>query len=64
MAKSSETSPNEIISCDICLKEVPLSEAVIPEAEDYVAHFCGMECYSVWKQRSERSGKQGEKSKK
>lgn len=45
----------EHISCDICHKEIPLSEAKTFEAEDYVAHFCGLDCYSAWKQRSETS---------
>lgn len=33
------------IACEICLKEVPLSEAENPEAEDYVAHFWGLACF-------------------
>lgn len=43
----------EIISCDICHKEVPLSEAMVPEATDYVAHFFGRECYMEWRQQVE-----------
>ena len=43
----------EQIACDICLKEIPLSEANRFEAQDYVAHFCGLDCYSEWKQRSD-----------
>jgi hypothetical protein len=39
----------ELVTCDICLKEVPKSEATAPEATDYVAHFCGLECYDKWK---------------
>ena len=42
-----------LIACEICLKEVPLSEATTPEAMDYVAHFCGLECYVLWQQGSE-----------
>jgi len=64
MAKPSDTSANEKISCDVCRKEVPLSEAVVPEAEDYFAHFCGMECYTEWKQQSELAKQQGGKAKK
>ena len=45
---------DEKIPCDVCQKEVPLSEAMIPEAADYVAHFCGLECYAQWKQNSEQ----------
>jgi hypothetical protein len=33
----------------MCLKEVPLSEAAIPEAADYFVHFCGLECFEKWK---------------
>ncbi len=43
----------EQIPCEVCHKEVPLSEANQFEAQDYVAHFCGLECYSEWKRRSE-----------
>lgn len=45
--------PAELVSCEVCHKEIPLSEADHFEAQDYVAHFCGLECYSVWKLRSE-----------
>lgn len=41
----------ERVACEICLKEVPLSEAVVPEAKDYVVHFCGLDCYQKWKDR-------------
>lgn len=41
-----------LIACEICRKEVPLSEAKVPEATDYVAHFCGLECYAVWQKDS------------
>ena len=36
------------MSCAACGCEVPLSEAVVPEATDYVAYFCGLECYDRW----------------
>ena len=50
-------TPSEVekVPCDICRKEVPLSEVMIPEAADYVAYFCGLECYAQWKQNSEQS---------
>lgn len=41
----------ERISCEVCHKEIPLSEAMRFETEDYVAHFCGRECFSTWKDR-------------
>lgn len=37
------------VSCAVCLKEVPKSEAKSGEAQDYVLHFCGIECFERWK---------------
>lgn len=45
--------PDQKISCETCLKEVPLSEAYIEEAADYIIHFCGLECYAQWKAQLE-----------
>ena len=55
-------SVTEKISCEVCQKEIPLSEAKRFEAEDYVANFCGLDCYSAWKQRSEAEKQQDKKS--
>lgn len=46
----------EQVSCEVCLKEVPQSSAVNFEADDYVAHFCGLECYARWKGRDSAKG--------
>ena len=27
---------------------MPLSEAKIAEAVDYIVHYCGLECYAKW----------------
>lgn len=48
MATKDKPTEEEHVSCDICLKEVPLSEATIPEATDYFVHFCGLACYDKW----------------
>lgn len=39
------------ISCEICMKEVPIDAANSFEAVDYVAYFCGLECYEKWKEK-------------
>lgn len=52
----------ELIACDICLKEVPLSEATVPEATDYVVHFCGIDCYQKWKQQADTGEDPGKTS--
>lgn len=64
MAKPSDPSAVKKVPCHACRKEVPLSEAKISEAADYVAYFCGLECYAKWNQRSERAEKQSGKAKK
>lgn len=56
MPNQSKSAEVEIISCQVCNKEVPLSEAKVSEAADYVAHFCGLECYAEWKRNSAREG--------
>ena len=43
MSKDNKPIDLECVACDVCLKEVPKSEAIVPEATDYVAHYCGLE---------------------
>ena len=45
------------VACEICLKEIPRSEAEVEEASDYVAYFCGLDCFEKWK-----SNKRNDKS--
>lgn len=64
MSKTYTPPEAEKVSCDICRKEVPLSEATTPEAVDYVAHFCGLECYAQWKQQHDQAGQASKAGKK
>jgi hypothetical protein len=41
------------VACEVCLNEIPRSEARHSEAGDYVLHFCGLECYRIWRERGE-----------
>jgi hypothetical protein len=45
----------ELVKCDICLKEIPSSEAQNTEVSDYVAHFCGLDCYNQWLEKARQS---------
>jgi hypothetical protein len=47
MGASSQSAEMKVV-CRICEREVPVSEAVVPEAKDYMVHFCGLECYARW----------------
>ncbi|MFY9316692.1 MAG: DUF3330 domain-containing protein [Burkholderiales bacterium] len=36
----------ELLSCEMCCKEISQSEALNAEAADYIYHFCGPECFA------------------
>ena len=44
-----------MIKCEVCLKEIPRSEAKSPEGQDYLIYFCGLDCYDRWNQSSDKS---------
>ena len=50
-----------LVSCEVCLKEVPIAEATISEATDYFVHFCGLDCYEKWKSQRESPTERVEK---
>ena len=58
MTKSDKRAGSEIVSCDVCLKQVPVSEAIAPESADYFAHFCGLDCYEKWKNQRKKPNNQ------
>ena len=37
------------VPCSVCQHEIPLSTAVWREGSDYVAYFCGLDCYDQWR---------------
>ena len=41
------------IPCSVCRHEIPLSAALWRESSDYVAYFCGLECYDRWRNQSD-----------
>ena len=44
----------QTVPCEVCLKEIPRSEALSAEATEYVVHFCGLDCYRAWAANAER----------
>lgn len=51
MIGATTSAQQDLVCCEMCLKEVPKSEAAVPEATDYVLYFCGLECYQQWKEQ-------------
>jgi hypothetical protein len=43
----------EKVACEVCMKEIPLSEATSVKATDYIVYYCGIECYDQWKRQEE-----------
>ncbi len=54
-SENSLPEDDQLVSCEVCLKSVPASEADIVEANDYVAYFCGLECYDIWRNKEKQS---------
>lgn len=55
MTNKDQPAEIETVQCEVCMKEVPVSEAKVPEATDYVVYFCGLECYGKWKEQGDKS---------
>ena len=41
------------IPCAVCAIEVPLDEAIVPEATDELIYLCGLDCYARWRASAE-----------
>jgi len=48
MSTQNVLNEEQLLECQICLMEVPVSESDNDEASDYVMHYCGLECYARW----------------
>lgn len=54
MSKPAPHHDEQLVSCEICLKSIPAAESNSVETEDYVAYFCGLECYDLWTRQQSR----------
>lgn len=54
MVKEKKPMEEKKVACEVCLKEIPLSEAKNEEATDYVYYFCGSDCYAKWKEQKQK----------
>jgi len=43
------------VACSVCLTEIPESVAMSSEADEYTQYFCGIECYTQWRNKTEKS---------
>ena len=41
-----------VFSCEVCLLEIPADTVKVADAQDYVHHFCGLECLEIWQKQA------------
>lgn len=41
------------VACSVCLTEIPESVAMSSEADEYTQHFCGITCYTQWRDEND-----------
>ncbi len=51
MVKNNDIREPEALACEVCLEEIPATVADHAEGEEYLAHFCGLECYRQWREK-------------
>lgn len=54
MSDTDQSSDEKLLSCEVCLKEMPASGAKSEEVEEYIYYFCGPECYKEWQQQDSK----------
>lgn len=42
-------SEHFLLDCEVCMKEIPVSEDKSEEARDYILHYYGVDCYDTWR---------------
>lgn len=52
MPRTTRATEERRIRCEVCLKEIPTSEALTREGDDYVINFCGLDCHEEWIKRA------------
>lgn len=49
----------EKVACEVCFKEIPISEAKSGKATDYIVYYCGLDCYDKWQKQDEEKNPNG-----
>ncbi len=57
MATNDKSDEVEQVACEcgMCGKEVPISEAKVPEANELILYFCGLDCHEKWQNQGVKS---------
>ena len=49
MSATEKHRPQSRIRCSTCGCDIPWDEVVVPDATNYIVHFCGLDCYAEWR---------------
>lgn len=52
VAQCADEAACVVVHCAVCLKEVPADAVNVADAQDYVHHFCGLDCLDVWRKQA------------
>ena len=58
MQQKMNENNQDLVSCEICLKSIPTRDCKCVETDEYVANFCGLECYEEWVKKAEETKKE------
>jgi hypothetical protein len=53
VAQCSDEDSCTVFSCEVCLKEIPADAVKHTDTQDYVHHFCGLDCLELWQKQGE-----------
>ena len=54
--RAAEDSESGEVSCGACNAQLDPTRSYRIDAEEYVYHFCGAECYARWRDTEDRNG--------
>ena len=52
VTQCSDEGSCSVISCEVCLKEIPADAVKVKDAQDYVHYFCGLDCLDAWQKQA------------
>lgn len=58
LAQCSDEAACTVVSCAVCLKEIPADSIRVTDAQEYVHHFCGLDCLEIWRKQAAPDGGQ------
>ena len=56
LAQCSDEDACTVVSCAVCLKEIPADSIRVTDAQEYVHHFCGLDCLEIWREQAALGG--------